>query len=120
MISRFRHSGAKNIEVELEDGLHELRILIRDDGSGIDRHVLDSGRDGHWGLSGMRERAERIGARLKVWSRLACGTEVDLRVPGRVAFEASISGHELSGYHGGTRKSKNEQKQKGKKGRVDG
>ena len=94
VINAFRHSGAKNIEVELEYGLHELRILIRDDGSGIDRQVLDSGREGHWGLSGMRERAERIGARLKVWSRIASGTEVDLRVPGRVAFEASISGHE--------------------------
>jgi signal transduction histidine kinase len=94
VINAFRHSGAKNIEVELEYGLHELRLLIRDDGSGIDRQVLDAGRDGHWGLSGMRERAERIGARLKVLSRIASGTEVDLRVPGRVAFEASISGHE--------------------------
>jgi len=93
VINAFRHSGAKKIEVELEYGLHELRILIRDDGSGIDRTVLDSGRDGHWGLSGMRERAERIGARLKVLSRIASGTEVDLRVPGRVAFESSISGH---------------------------
>jgi signal transduction histidine kinase len=94
VINAFRHSGARNIEVELEYGLHELRIRIRDDGSGIDRQVLHAGRDGHWGLSGMRERAERIGARLKVWSRIASGTEVDLRVPGRVAFEASISGHE--------------------------
>jgi hypothetical protein len=50
--------------------------------------VIESGRDGHWGLSGMRERAERIGARLKVMSRTGAGTEVELRVPGDIAFES--------------------------------
>src|SRR5258708_6271191 len=44
--------------------------------------------DGHWGLPGMRERAEKIRARLKVWSRSAGGTEVELKVPGHVAFES--------------------------------
>ena len=49
-----------------------------------------SGRDGHWGLSGMRERAERIGARLKVWSRAGAGTEIELVVPGHVAFQPIV------------------------------
>jgi hypothetical protein len=53
--------------------------------------VLHSGRDGHWGLSGMRERSERIGAKLKVSSSAAGGTEVDLRVPSRLAFESQRS-----------------------------
>jgi len=35
----------------------------------------------------MRERAERIGSRLRLWSGVSRGTEVELRVPGRVAFE---------------------------------
>ena len=83
-----RHSQAKAIEVELEYSDHELRLLVRDNGCGIDQQVLRSGRDGHWGISGMRERAERIGGKLKVWSRLADGTEVELSVPGHVAFRS--------------------------------
>lgn len=50
------------------------------------------GKAGHWGLSGMRERAEKIGAKLKVWSGATSGTEVELRVPGRIAFESQTSG----------------------------
>jgi signal transduction histidine kinase len=73
---------------------NQLRILVRDDGHGIDSEVIQSGRDGHWGLSGMRERAERIGASLKVSSSVSGGTEVDLRVPGRTAFESSASTEE--------------------------
>jgi signal transduction histidine kinase len=36
----------------------------------------------------MRERAERIGARLHVWSREGAGTEIELAVPGKIAFTA--------------------------------
>jgi signal transduction histidine kinase len=86
VVNAFRHSGAKRIEVELEYAPSRLRVLVRDDGRGIDAEVLRSGRDGHWGLSGMRERAERIGARLKVWSRDEAGTEVEMSIPGNIAF----------------------------------
>src|SRR5262249_8520988 len=88
----FRHSGARTILVELEFGAHELRVLVSDDGCGIDPHVLRSGRKGHWGLSGMRERSEKIGAKLKVSSKIGNGTEVDLRVPARIAFPSHNSG----------------------------
>ena len=91
LVNAFRHSEASYIDVELEYAPHQLRIVVRDDGCGIDSHVLESGRDGHWGLSGMRERAERIGARLKVLSRTGAGTEVELRVPANVAFESARS-----------------------------
>jgi glucose-6-phosphate-specific signal transduction histidine kinase len=70
-------------------GIWHFRVLVRDNGCGIDPDVLRSGRDGHWGLSGMRERARRIGAKLKVWSRSAGGTEVELFVPGHVAFRSN-------------------------------
>ncbi|MCI0387824.1 MAG: sensor histidine kinase [Acidobacteria bacterium] len=86
LANAFRHSRAKSIEVELKYAAGHLRILVRDDGCGMDPQSLRSGRDGHLGLSGMRERAERIGARLKVRSRATSGTEVELSVPGRVAF----------------------------------
>jgi signal transduction histidine kinase len=87
LVNAFRHSRARQIEVEVEYLEKQLRILVRDDGQGIDSKVLRSGREGHWGLSGMRERAERIGARFKVRSRPAAGTEVELSVPGDVAFQ---------------------------------
>ena len=88
VVNAFRHSRASSIAVQLEYAPSQLRILVRDDGCGIDPKVLQSGRDGHWGLSGMRERAERIGARLRVMSRAGAGTEVELRVPNEIAFES--------------------------------
>jgi len=91
LVNAFRHARARNIEVEVGYVANSLRLLVSDDGVGIDPTVLRSGRDGHWGLSGMRERAERIGARLKVRSRVASGTEVELTVPGRVAFRNHAS-----------------------------
>jgi len=86
LANAFHHSKANKIEVELEYSYKQLRILVRDDGIGIDPDVLQSGKDGHWGLAGMRERAESIGARLKVWSRANAGTEVELLIPSQVAF----------------------------------
>jgi signal transduction histidine kinase len=85
IFNAYRHSQAKDIEAEIEYRSAELRIAVRDNGCGIDPQVLL--RNGHWGIRGMRERAERIGARLRILSRVALGTEVELCVPGLVAFE---------------------------------
>jgi signal transduction histidine kinase len=87
IINAYRHSGAKEIETEVEFRPSELRIAVRDNGCGINPQELQWGRNGHWGLQGMRERAERIGAQLRLWSRVTLGTEVELCVPGQVAFE---------------------------------
>jgi signal transduction histidine kinase/ligand-binding sensor domain-containing protein len=87
LINAFRHSRAHNIEVELKYTPRQLHVLVRDDGCGIEPQILKSGRDGHWGLSGMRERAEQIGGRFHVYSRPAGGTEVELTVPGQIAFQ---------------------------------
>src|SRR5262249_25353171 len=87
LANAFRHSDATAIEIELEYAPRDLRMLVRDNGHGIDPEVLRSGREGHWGLSGMRERAGRIGARLKVWSSASAGTEIELLVPAHVAFK---------------------------------
>ena len=57
MVNAFSHSGAKRVELELEYSDSELRVLFRDNGRGIDPQVLEKGRNGHWGLAGMRERA---------------------------------------------------------------
>ena len=88
----FRHAEASKIEAEITYGERLLRLRIRDDGKGIDPKLLDAGRDGHWGLPGMRERAQQIGGQLEMWSEGGVGTEVELRVPGSVAY-ATPPGH---------------------------
>jgi len=90
LVNSFRHSEASKVEVGLEYAA-QLRVVIRDDGCGIDPELLKIGREGHFGLSGMRERAERIGAKLKILSRDGFGTEVELCVPGNIAFESPPS-----------------------------
>jgi signal transduction histidine kinase len=87
IINAYRHSRAKQIEAEVEYRPTELRIAVRDDGCGIDARQLERQGSGHWGLLGMRERAERIGARLCLLSKVRMGTEVELRVPNRIAFD---------------------------------
>jgi signal transduction histidine kinase/ligand-binding sensor domain-containing protein len=91
LVNAFRHSNAKSIELEVEYAAHHLRLLVRDNGCGIDPAVLKAGRDGHWGLSGIRERADRIGARLSFWSSATAGTEMELSVPSHVAFQSDTS-----------------------------
>lgn len=91
LINAFHHSQAKAIEVEIAYSTRNFRILVRDDGRGIDSQILRSGREGHFGLSGMRERADKIGAKLKVWSRTDAGTEIELTLPNHIAFDAEYS-----------------------------
>ena len=86
IVNAFLHAQAKTIEVEVEYASRYLRILVRDDGRGINPQVLQAGREGHWGLAGMRERSESIGARLRLRSRIDAGTEVELTVPAGIAF----------------------------------
>jgi signal transduction histidine kinase len=89
----FRHSNAHLIEAELNYEPNELRIRIRDDGTGIDSTILRQGhRDGHFGLPGMRERAQKVGAHLDVWSKSGAGTEVELRIAARIAYLSEPSG----------------------------
>ena len=92
LANAFLHSRANTVEVEVEYASQYLRIMVRDDGCGIDPHVLDAGRQGHWGLPGMRERSEGIGASLRLLSRIGAGTEVELTVPSAIAFEGQSRG----------------------------
>ena len=87
IMNAFRHAAAQHIEVEIEYSRRGLCVLVRDDGRGMDSTILSSRREGHLGLSGMRERAERIGGRVHVLSRPTAGTEVELSVPGKIAFQ---------------------------------
>ena len=86
LINAFRHSRAQNIKLELDYDPKHFRLLVHDDGQGIHSQVLQAGLDGHWGLPGMRERAEKLGGRLNVRSHAAAGTEIELSLPGHIAF----------------------------------
>ena len=87
----FRHAGAQNIEIETDYARSGLGLRIRDNGRGMDTHVsAQSYKSGHWGLRGMRERAQKIGGRLDVWSRPGAGTEIELRIPANIAFRSEL------------------------------
>ena len=83
----FQHARARQVKVEIGYGEKEFTVHIRDDGKGIDREVLSAdGREGHFGLHGMRERAELVGGKLAVWSELESGSEVELSIPASRAY----------------------------------
>jgi signal transduction histidine kinase len=99
----FHHAVASRIEVEIRYDEYQLRLRIRDNGKGIDPKVLDaSNRPGHWGLPGIRERAQRIGSRLEFWSEAGAGTEVELKVPAAMAYEKQRDGYRFRLFHGGS------------------
>ena len=85
----FRHANARRIEVEIRYDERRLRVRVRDDGRGIQPAVLQGDRPGHFGLPGMRERAEIIGGRLNVWSEGGLGTEIELTIPAGAAYVRS-------------------------------
>jgi signal transduction histidine kinase len=92
LINAFRHSAAANIDVHIEYGRKELAVRVADDGRGYDVAVLgDAVSRGHFGLAGLRERAQRIRAQLEVSSRPGAGSAVELRVPASIAYANKIA-----------------------------
>jgi signal transduction histidine kinase len=88
-----RHARAGSVDVSLTYGDRQLGVQIRDDGVGIPPSVLARGsRDGHFGLIGMRERAERIGGSLEIDSRAGKGTDVILTLPAPLAYAERAHG----------------------------
>jgi signal transduction histidine kinase len=89
IVNAFQHSGAKNIEVHLHYETSELTLQVIDDGRGIDPQIAASGKTGHYGLIGMRERANRIGGTLNIASLGVQGTQITASIPGRNAYRES-------------------------------
>jgi ligand-binding sensor domain-containing protein/signal transduction histidine kinase len=87
LANAFRHSRASVIDVVLVYSRQRFQLVIRDDGCGISPATLQAGSADHWGLSGMKERSARLGAKLSISSATDAGTEVDLTIAGHVAFE---------------------------------
>lgn len=78
LVNALRHANATSIEAEIEYSPTHLRVVIRDDGCGIDAQIVQSERASHSGLLGMRERAKGIGAEVRIYSRRRAGTEVEI------------------------------------------
>lgn len=87
LLNAFRHSQASQIEAELYFAPNHFGMLIRDNGCGVDSGRLSNRISRHGGLLEMLERAEGIGARIRVMSRVAVGTEIQLSLSGGVAFD---------------------------------
>jgi len=91
------HAKTRSVEIVTSYGEHQLMLRIRDDGVGIAPDVLAAGqKPGHFGLVGMRERAERIGGALSVESAPGSGTTVKLTLPAKLAFVQRGTGRPLS------------------------
>ncbi len=92
LINAFLHAHSGEIEVAICYSPKVLSVRVLDDGRGIDPEVLASGgRSSHWGLRGMRERASKIRGHLDIRSRVDGGTEIELIVPGSVAYDGTRS-----------------------------
>jgi two-component sensor histidine kinase len=78
-----RHAKPGRIAVELRFGAHDLEMTIQDDGCGFDGqpHPQSSGPEGHFGLTGMRERTAEIGGTLAIDSTPGKGTRITASVP---------------------------------------
>jgi len=84
-----RHAEASRIDVEIRFDDRQFLLRVHDDGKGIDQKLLSGERPGrHFGLYNMRERAQKVGGRLEVWSKVNSGTEVELTVPAANAYAA--------------------------------
>jgi signal transduction histidine kinase len=84
------HSGASRLAVELRYA-SDLALRVSDNGAGIDPSVANRGKDGHFGLRGMRERAARIGGKLTLGRSSTSGTEIKLVVPGNIIFRKTMA-----------------------------
>jgi signal transduction histidine kinase/ligand-binding sensor domain-containing protein len=79
------HSEGSRLEIELKYA-GDLVLRVHDNGIGMNSMLIAHGKDGHFGLQGMRERAARIGGKITLASTVGSGTEITIIVPGRVAF----------------------------------
>jgi signal transduction histidine kinase len=86
LANAFHHSGASEIEVEIEYGPNQLRVFVRDNGCGIAGDRMRSTDAEQRGLSRICERTGKMGAQLRVLSRAKAGTEMELRIPGDIVY----------------------------------
>lgn len=82
------HSNGSTMTIVVSYG-RDLKIQIHDNGCGFDPDLIHTGRPGHFGITGMKERASTIGARLSLQTSVKDGTQFSLVIPGRSIFRSS-------------------------------
>jgi ligand-binding sensor domain-containing protein/two-component sensor histidine kinase len=88
LLNACMHAQARLVEAQIIYSDADFRLRVRDDGKGIGENALrNPGRPGHWGMRGMHERAQKIGAQLEIWSRQNAGAEMELTVPAALAYK---------------------------------
>jgi signal transduction histidine kinase len=81
VVNALRHANAESIAIELAHAAKTLRMTIEDNGRGFAVASYEEGVNGHFGLKGMRERAEQINATLEVESAVGKGTKISVEKP---------------------------------------
>ncbi len=76
-----KHGHPKHIVVSLDYAADQIQLLVRDDGCGFEQNTAPGVRQGHFGLTGMNERAAKIAGKLIIKSVLGQGTEVSFSAP---------------------------------------
>jgi signal transduction histidine kinase len=88
----YRHAAASRIELQLHYGATRFELRVRDDGKGINPEFLrGKGYRGHFGLPGLRERAEEIGGEFSLSSAPGFGTELHFCLSGAIAYASGES-----------------------------
>jgi signal transduction histidine kinase len=80
MTNAIKHAHPRRIELRLDWHDHEVSLRIRDDGSGFATDEVVGPAQGHFGLSGMAERAQRIGGTLDIHSQPGQGTTIEAKL----------------------------------------
>lgn len=83
----WRHARANRIDIDIGYGA-AFSLRFADNGIGIDAEIAGKGKEGHFGLFGMRERARKLRGWLAINRMREGGTEVLLTVPGSIAYKA--------------------------------
>ena len=77
--------GATTVALHLDYGSAGLEIRVADDGRGFEPERCPGSSEGHFGLTGMRERAKRIGGELTLRTAPGQGTSLEIAVPAAAA-----------------------------------
>ena len=94
MINIAKHAGAKNVNISIAKARDNIRVIVADDGKGIDpaTSLRTITRNGTFGLFNIRHRIEHLGGNLKIESDIGCGTRILLELPLRQFGGASSDG----------------------------
>jgi signal transduction histidine kinase/ligand-binding sensor domain-containing protein len=87
----FRHAGASKVDCQINFGRRHFVFLCSDNGCGIPEFALEGGKTRqHWGLVGIKERSQKIGAVLHIGTGEPHGTKIELKLNARIAYAANM------------------------------